>query len=82
MTAIHPDKKTVEVLNLKTGESSTVSYDKLIFSTGALPVIPAPFATALDAGNIFTVRTIRDAVKIRTFITESKPERAVIIGAD
>ena len=42
VTAIHPDKKTVSVKNLQTGEELEESYDKLILSPGAKPAYPAP----------------------------------------
>lgn len=38
VTAIHPDKKTVSVKNLKTGEEFEENYDKLLLSPGARPV--------------------------------------------
>lgn len=38
--AIHPDKKTVTVKNLRTGESYEESYDKLVLSPGAEPIRP------------------------------------------
>ena len=40
VTAIHPDKKTVSVKNLNTGEEFEESYDKLLLSPGAKPVWP------------------------------------------
>ena len=40
VTAIHPEKKTVSVKNLKTGEEFEESYDKLILSPGAKPTQP------------------------------------------
>ena len=36
--AIHPERKTVSVKNLKTGEEFEESYDKLLLSPGAKPV--------------------------------------------
>ena len=38
--AIHPDRKTVSVKNLETGEEFEESYDKLILSPGAKPAQP------------------------------------------
>ena len=37
--AIHPEKKTVSVKNLETGEEFEESYDKLILSPGAKPTL-------------------------------------------
>ena len=38
--ALHPDKKTVSVKNLETGELFEESYDKLVLSPGAKPAVP------------------------------------------
>ena len=40
VTAIHPDRKTVSVKDLNTGEAFEESYDKLLLSPGAKPVWP------------------------------------------
>ena len=40
VTAIHPDRKTVSVKNLETGEAFEEGYDKLLLSPGAKPVWP------------------------------------------
>ena len=40
VTAIHPDRKTVSVTNLETGERFEESYDSLILSPGARPTVP------------------------------------------
>ena len=37
VTALHPDRKTVSVKNLETGEEFEESYDKLLLSPGAKP---------------------------------------------
>ena len=40
VTSIDPDKKEVTVKSMKTGESYSESYDKLVLSPGASPVKP------------------------------------------
>ena len=40
VTAIHPDRKTVSVRNMKTGEVFEECYDKLLLSPGAKPTQP------------------------------------------
>ena len=40
VTALHPERKTVSVKNLTTGEVFEESYDKLILSPGAKPTQP------------------------------------------
>ena len=53
--AIHPDRKTVSVKNLETGEEFEESYDKLILSPGAKPAQPRLPGVGLE--NLFTLRT-------------------------
>ena len=76
--AVYPDTRTIEVKNLKDGSVYTESYDKLILSPGAKAALPKAFG--LDCQNIFTVRTVEDALSIRGFIEEKKAGSAVIIG--
>ena len=78
VTAVYPETKIIEVKNLKDGTVYTESYDKLILSPGAKAALPKAFG--LECPNIFTVRTVEDALSIRGFIEEKKPESAVIIG--
>jgi NADPH-dependent 2,4-dienoyl-CoA reductase/sulfur reductase-like enzyme/rhodanese-related sulfurtransferase len=75
---IDPDKKKVEVQDLKKGTSYRESYDKLILSPGAAPIKP-PIA-GLNADNVFTMRNIPDTYAIKNFIDIRKPKRAVVVG--
>ena len=56
----------------------TESYDKLILSPGAAPLVP-PMEGA-DGPRVFTLRNIPDTVKIRDFLDEEFPESAVVVG--
>ena len=78
VTAIHPDKKTVSVKNLETGESFEESYDKLLLSPGAKPVWPN--LPGMDSGKLFTLRTVEDTFRIKAYIQKSKPRSAVLAG--
>lgn len=40
VTDVDTEKKTVTAKDLKTGEVETVSYDKLVMTTGSWPIIP------------------------------------------
>lgn len=77
--SINENGKTVEVLNHKTGESYTESYDKLVLSPGASPIVP-PFAGLKDATNAFTLRNIPDTDAIKGYVETNKPKTAVVIG--
>jgi len=63
---ISPDKKTVDLRNVATGDVTTESYDKLVLSPGAASVRP-PFP-GIDLPGIFQVRTVPDARAIREWI--------------
>ncbi len=64
--AIWPDKKTVDLRNVATGEVTTESYDKLVLSPGAPSVRPP--LPGIDLSGIFQVRTVPDARAIREWI--------------
>lgn len=60
------------------GPTRDVSYDKLILSQGARPIVP-PLPGA-DLPHVFTLRDIPDMDRIVAFLDERKPRRAVVIG--
>lgn len=66
----------VKILNLDTNKSFTKNYDVLILATGARPYLPPIENIGLK--NVFTLRHISDAVKIREIMLKSKT--ATIIG--
>lgn len=61
VTAISPLEKTVTVRNLATGEEYTESYDHLVLSPGASPIVP-PIPGVERA---LTLRTIEDTDRIK-----------------
>lgn len=75
---INPEKKEVELFNLETGETYRESYDKLILSPGASPLRPP--IPGIDDPRIFTLRNIPDTDKIKSYVDEKKPKRAVVVG--
>ena len=78
VTAIHHDRKTVSVRNLKTGEEFEEGYDKLILSPGAKPTQPK--LSGMEADKLFTLRTVEDTFKIKAYINNNHPKSAVIAG--
>ena len=78
VTAIHPDKKTVTVTNLETGEAFEESYDKLILSPGAQPTQPRLPGVGLD--KLFTLRTVEDTFRIKEYIDRNHLKSAVLAG--
>ena len=78
VVAIHPDKKTVDVKNLKTGETYSESYDKLALSPGAEPLRPR--IEGIDNTKIFTLRNVPDTDMIKSYVDDQKPKSAVVVG--
>lgn len=73
------DSVNKQVTYLKEGNTLVESYDKLVLSTGAKPIV-------IDIKGeynvpIFTLRNIPDLDKIMRFIKENKPKHATVIGA-
>ena len=75
---ISPDTHTVTVRNADTGEVYEESFDKLILSPGAEPILPN--ISGVDLPHVFTLRNIPDTMKIKNFIDSNKPKRAVVVG--
>lgn len=78
VTALHPEKHTVSVKNLKTGEEFEESYDKLILSPGAKPTQPPVPGTDLE--KLFTLRTVEDTLRIKRYINRNHPKSAILAG--
>ncbi len=78
VTSIHPDRKTVRVKNLNTGESFEEGYDKLILSPGARPTQPR--LPGVGLGKVFTLRTVEDTFRIKEHIGAHHPKSAVLAG--
>ena len=75
---IKPESQTVVVKNVETSETYEESYDDLIIATGSSPIKPS--IPGIEADNIFTLWTVPDTDRIKTFLEERNPERAVVIG--
>lgn len=79
VTKIDPEKKAVTIQNLRTNEVYEETYDKLLLSPGARPIVP-PVPGLGENKTLFTLRNIPDTDRIKNFVDQEKPERAVIIG--
>ncbi|MBR6517928.1 MAG: FAD-dependent oxidoreductase [Bacilli bacterium] len=74
---IDASKKIVVVKDLVNDKVFHECYDKLILSPGAKPIIPS-FYKKIDG--VFTLRTIEDTYKIKSYINNHKVNNAVVIG--
>ena len=75
---ISPEVHTVTVRNADTGEEYEESFDKLILSPGAEPI--RPNIKGIELPHVFTLRNIPDTMKIRGFVENNKPKKAVVVG--
>ncbi|HHT9151871.1 MAG TPA: NAD(P)/FAD-dependent oxidoreductase, partial [Candidatus Wujingus californicus] len=77
-TTIDTKDRQVRVKNLENGQDFAFRYDKLIIATGAQPIIPPLPGISLE--NVFTLRTIGNAIRIKTLVDSGKVKNAVIVG--
>jgi NADPH-dependent 2,4-dienoyl-CoA reductase/sulfur reductase-like enzyme len=68
-------RRVITVRDLAAGTEREERYDALVLSPGAAPIRPA--MPGIDLPGIFAVRTIPDSVKIRTWIEERRPRKAL-----
>ena len=76
--------KTIASINRKdktitTSEGKEQSYDTLVLAMGARPFIP-PIKGIETAKNVYSMRTIPDAIQIGKALKDSEMKRVVIIG--
>jgi len=73
VTSINREQKTVTVNN-----DYDLSYDKVVLALGASPIVPP--IEGINDERIFTVRTLKDADKIKDFIKNNDIKKAVVVG--
>lgn len=78
VTAIDTAAKTVTVTDSKSKKTYQESYDKLILSMGAEPIVPP--IDGVKSNKVFTLRNIPDTFKIKEYIDLNHPKTATIIG--
>lgn len=76
--SVDAENKVIEIKNLSTGKIFTDHYDKLVIATGATAFVPP--IKGKDSSRVFTLRTIGDMNRIKSFIDTEKPKTSVIIG--
>ncbi len=76
--SVSPDKKTLTVRNLNSGETFEDSYDALMVSTGCTSVVP-PIPGADNSG-VFYIKTMEDGLLLQKVAAHPSVRRCVIIG--
>ena len=75
---IFPEKHIVQIRRVDSGEVYEEGYDRLILSPGAKPI--RPNIKGIDQPHVFTLRNIPDTMKIKSFIENEAPKKAVVVG--
>jgi len=79
VTSINPENKSITIKNLRTNEEYNETYDKLLLSPGARPIVP-PIRGLKENETLFTLRNIPDTDKIKNYVDQQKPKKAVVVG--
>jgi len=79
VAAIDVNEKVLTVRDLKSARDYRESFDKILLSCGAKPIVP-PIKGIDKAKNVFTLRTIPDTMNIKSFIENNKAKKAVVVG--
>ncbi len=78
VTSIDKKTRTISFKNLVSGETGTMTYDKLVVATGAVPRMPPVPGVELEG--ITTLQSMKDADFLRKIRDEKTIKKAVVIG--
>jgi CoA-disulfide reductase len=76
---IDPSRKVVFVREVNTGHEYEESYDKLILSPGASPIVP-PIQGLREANNVFILRNIPHTDAIMDYLKNNEVKKVAVIG--
>lgn len=77
--SVDTEQKTVQVRDLKSGETFLDPYDKLVIGSGAFVRHFPPFDQTYE--NLFEIRDVADGTKVKAALMEEKNRHVVIVGA-
>jgi NADPH-dependent 2,4-dienoyl-CoA reductase/sulfur reductase-like enzyme/rhodanese-related sulfurtransferase len=76
--SINKEEKYVNIKNVLTGETYKETYDKLILSPGAKPIVPN--IPGIEEVNIFTIRNVVDIDKLNKYVKSIDAVDIAVIG--
>lgn len=76
--AINRKEKTVTVRDTQSGELYEESYDKLILSPGAHPIVPD--YPGIDEAPVFTIRNVEDIERLKDDLVDNQLKKVTVIG--
>jgi len=75
---INREEKTITVNDHENNRTYDESYDKLVLSPGAVPIVPP--LPGVNLPGVFTLHNMTDMDAIKAFVDQEKPVRAVVVG--
>ena len=73
------EKVHSEERSIQTRDGAVKRYDQLLIATGARAFVPP--IEGLDCKNVFSMRTMEDAGRVKKVLQQEKIESAVVVGA-
>lgn len=77
VTDLDADARTVGYL--QGGRTHRLGYDRLVLTAGGAPVAPA--LPGIRRDRVFTIRTLEDAIALRSLLDAGRVGRALVVGA-
>lgn len=79
VVSINKEDKTIEVLNVLTGEKTKEDYDVLVLSPGAKAILPKSIV-GIDKKHVFSVRNVPDIANIKNYSDDNQVQNIVVVG--
>jgi NADPH-dependent 2,4-dienoyl-CoA reductase/sulfur reductase-like enzyme len=76
---LDPKARQIEVEDLERGEKRVLGFDKLVLASGARSRrlgLPGE-----EAENLFTLKDLQDAIRMKRYVEDQQPRRAGILGS-
>lgn len=77
--SVNPERKKVTVKNLENGDCFEKSYDKLLVTCGASPIIP-PFE-GIEKLGVHTLKSLDDSIFLKEYAAMDSIKDVVVVGA-
>ena len=81
VVSIDPEINNVTIKNLRTDEEYNETYDKLLLSPGARPIVP-PIPGLKENETLFTLRNIPDTDKIKNYVDHKNLKKQLLLVED
>lgn len=77
--ALDLNRRTVRFRSVLTGDPGELAFDALLLATGTEPLLPD--VPGKENRGIFVVNTLENALRLKRFLEETRPRRAVVVGS-